>query len=301
MKIDLGLGEDELCENFQYWKAQVNTGNGFSTLTDESRGLATLPTTHTFGWRSGSSVELHRKILLENRALKSALSRKSEGVGAEPSFVADAATAAGLNGFVFTYLGIHEPYYSQTHFPAWGIFVSPKLETFPHCNATRRDLASPEVDRSLPIRLQFVLPTDARHLAILQVLHDERHGGKLKHFWGDPDLWDAPLKQTQPVFWEGTYGDRHWTWVPEFHFCDSVPLTEFSAVLWPVETVVNPYTFGRFPAPPTKDLDEFRTKNPDCAVVEYRSSFTKPGTALLRASAAAVEHFLANGSFPVVV
>jgi hypothetical protein len=228
-------------------------------------------------------------VLFEDAALTSNASRRSGHDPSDPGAVAPTAARVGLDDFIFAYHGIHDPYYARTHFPAFGVFIRKQAETFPGCNATRRDLASPEVDPSMEAMLYFHLPHEARELAVVELENDPRHEGKFWRYWGNPELWD------------GDYARNHWQWVFEFHFLKSIPSTLFDAVLWPLEIRVNPWIRGRILAPLTREQEEFTRLNPNCKVVSYMASTSRPGLAFISASAQAAEHYLREGAFPSFV
>jgi hypothetical protein len=286
------LSEVELRKNFAHWRSLLPASASYPPEAGYHGALRQLPTTHTFGSRSGPVEHLDRKILFEDQALLSNAARTRTHPVAKSGTVASMAVRLGLNEFVFTYLGVHDPYYSRTHFPAFGVFAKRDIEVFPSCNATRRDLASPEVitDDDATILLQFLLPVDARELAGTELQTDSRHKGSFHCYWGFPEFWN-----------DHTYAKQNWQWKYEFHFFDSIPTTQFDAVLWPMEMRVNRWTRGRVPAPLTARQAEFAAAHPNCAVIPYEPSTRRPGQAFVSASARVAEYYLRNSHFPALV
>jgi hypothetical protein len=289
------LTEAELEHNFELFNALLEPKLKFP-LTEESRqALSSATTTHAFGSRAGGESRLYRKILFEDGGLKSNRSRRSTSRDLLAS-VPDLAKSVGLDEYVFTYLGIHDPYYARTHFPAFGIFVSKSAEKHPQSNASSRDLSSPEfaafVKTLTPdeILLHFYLPDRGRQLAAREFQTDAHdHGGDFKKYWGSPELW------------EGDYARDHWKWMFEFHFLDNIPCSEFDAVLWPLETHYNPWTRGRIPSKASEDRSNFAKQHPSCTIISYPSSFAKPGLGFIYASWQAIGHYLQHGIFPSTV
>jgi hypothetical protein len=198
-----------------------------------------------------------------------------------------AAIRAELGKYVFAYLGIHEPYYTRGHFPAFGVFIAPGAESYPACNASRRDLDSPEVTGDLS--LQFLLADDSRKLAALELAIDPRHDRDFWKYWGAPEHWGDE------------YSESHWTWVHEFHFYRRVACGQFAAVLWPNEMVVDTKSGALRLSEITDDAQEFRQANPQCKVVLYEPSVSEPARTFTAASAAAARYYLENGEFPEYV
>lgn len=276
----------ELISHFEYWSKEHRSKIVADVSEASQKALRESPTTHTFGWMSGNIKELYRRILFEDEALLCENSRRSHGGSLGASMVHTAAASLGLTEFVFTYLGVHAPYYARTHFPAFGVFVKTSAEQTPQCIPSRRDLASSHIDASKPLKVQFLLPAHARELAIIE-LGGSEHNGNLNHYWGDPNLW------------EGEYSANHWEGLFEFHFLESIPVTQFHAILWPRQTMVNPFTGGFLPTTYTRDLSEFVEAHPECSVIGYDPRIhLDPEKAFVEASSKAISYYLRQGRFP---
>ena len=288
------MSEDDLGKNFAYWSRQYASERALLSDNDRAefanRALKIAPTTHTFGQRSEFVEELHKKVFFEDGGLLSEFKRLGSGSLASESHISDNALDFGLNKYVFTYLGVHEPWYARTYFPAFGIFVRTTAEEFPYCIATRRDLKSDEVNSS-ELRKQFLRPNDARQLALYE-LSRNRHNGDFFHYWGNPVQWC----QNQE------YVDNHWKWVYEFHFYEKLSVPNFHAILWPREKMVASFSNEWFPTEYTNDQEEFKKLYPDCRIICYEPSISlTPQAAFVTASQRAIEYFVKKNEFPKFV
>jgi hypothetical protein len=282
----------ELKENLALWKNTCESAD--STRGDEVAkvGFERSPTTHTFSWTS-KGIDLAERILFKDRALVSDAQRQKNSSESPQGLVAEVASKVGLNDFVFTYLGVHEPYYARQLFPAFGIFVNVKAESYPGCIATRRDLKSGDVKLDVEndpnpkqIMVQFLLPQDARTLA-LQELYLDRHRGSFRHYWGHPELW------------HGEYAEKHWQWVFEFHFKKTIPASAFHAILWPKGNKECRFRIGRIPLTYTVDPAIYVKQNPQCKIIFFDPALNRtPEKAFVSASAKALEYYLSHGDFP---
>lgn len=273
------LKELDLDGNFLYWTREYQSETKAIVSQEDVESLRCLPTTHTFGWRSGSTTELHREILFKDRSLRSSSSRR--GNQKDTSFVASTASEIGFDSYVFTYLGVHDPFYARNHFPAFGVFVRSDRETFPKCIATRRDLASKDIAFPLLWR-QFLKPLDSRQLLVTE-LQWGHCDGSFERYWGYPAHWNVD----------------HWQEVYEFHFRENIPVSDFAAILWPREFMLDPYDGGLVPQPHTADQKEFLSNFPNCKVIFYDPQpHGDPLKAFVKASAEAVEYYRINKRFP---
>jgi len=293
------LEEEELRRNYDFWTTTVPASPKYKLEAGFEDALRQVPTTHSFGARSGGILKLDEKVLFEDKALLANTERRRALASVGAGTVGSTAARWGLDEFVFTYLGVHDPYYARTHFPAFGVFVKRGAETFPRCNATRRDLASPETggDDDATVRLQFLLPSDARdlpsdtrELASLELGNDDRHQGSFRRYWGFPEFWA-----------DAGYATDSWKWKHEFHFLEQIPTTNFDAILWPREMRVNAWTRGFVPAPLTDRQSEFMDAHKQCAVISYSPSTHYPASAFVSASARVAEHYVRTGSFPTFI
>jgi len=279
------LSEDALRENFAHWADLSAAGAQYPCDPADKANLLRLPTTHTFGSLSGTGEPLWKRILLQDAALLSHASRETTNEHPQDATVAATAKNWGLNQFVFSYLGVHDPYYARANFPAFGVFINKEAETFPRCNATRRDLATLEAATN-EAALYFLLPDNARELAGLELESTADCQGQFWRYWGAHQYWDDEFSR------------NHWRWKIEFHFLNSVPASEFEAVLWPIEPArVSPFRRGRFPLRPSEQ-DDYAAQNPASVIISYDCPTSEPGLAFVRASASAAIYYLTHGEFP---
>jgi hypothetical protein len=127
----------------------------------------------------------------------------------------------GLYKYVFAFLCSHEPYYAENYAePAFGVFISKEIEKDDTVNASRRDMATLEInineERALTdeeikrIRAEFLMPEDARKLIACEINKNYD-----KSIW---EYWDAP-----------------WDKKAEMHFFDKVRIEDIKGIIWPVK------------------------------------------------------------------
>lgn len=185
--------------------------------------LMSLEVTHTFAESAdGGKTLLWKEIFFHaNKAHRGLLShhyREANGLPSGRKPTGD-VKALGLDGFVFAYLGSHEPYYGGNDVdPSFGVFISKDLERLDAANASRRDFASPEIKK--PFEGEFLTPQDARKLIAYEV--QERYGGDVWYYWGAPQHWKDPV-----------YLKEMWTRKAEMHFLRKVSAEKITAIIWP--------------------------------------------------------------------
>jgi hypothetical protein len=284
------LDEEKLQENFKYWVAQLSEA---SSLSEGPIPECALPTAHTFGFYReffGTKRNIYEDILLIDKALLSDKYRKQNKKLLPREYRARVrmtrARRVKLHHFVFSYFGIHDPYYTrggEYAIPGFGVFIKTNIEAFPNCNATRRDISSPEVKP--PFIREFLLPSDAKLLAYLQALNDARHSNDFWHYWGKPQYFSNP-----------GYATRHWEWNIELHFRDKVPVSDFAAILWPFE--LQAVGAGRLERRMLGDYETFQSIFPNCKVIPYNWKQYGQSSSLIIASYSVARFYLANNRFP---
>lgn len=300
MRVDaLALAELTLRKNFAYWKSR------WSPCVEPSPELAiaaAIPTAHTFPseiWIGDTARYPYREIFFEDRALLSRNSRTDRGKiqKGDPVRTMEDAIECNLHHFVFAYLAVHDPYYAEqgrpedvapTQWP-FGVFIPHTLDEFPRCNATRRDLASPDVKNGTEgLEAQFLMPDDARRYAEYECQNDERHKGDFWHYWGGYQYWrDPKYKEENP-----------WTWRLEFHYLNSVLVEQVSAVLWPVGMVRLESGGWRPTLTDNKEVQRFRMEYPGISLVTYNWDPDDFSDSLIRASYSVMRYYLDKGLFP---
>lgn len=292
------LAEDLLEGNFRFW-VQAVTASHLGTEdpvpdTPLTAICQRVPTAHTFGDMRFPTGEdslrmfAHQTVLFDTKAILSANRRKNEGIGAGSSLGYRAKTA-GLDDFVFAYLGIHEPRYARGIYPAFGVFVanSHPIERFPRCNASSRNLDSDELGEDFEnIEKCFLLPDHARALMAHEIL--ARHAGDFWHYWG-----------TSQHCRDAAYRRQHWNWKIEFHYRGEVSVNDFAAILWPIQARSLSFDFGSTPDESyRRDAAKFRQMCSECSVIEYEWDPTSPSVSFLRASELATKFLLEHDRFP---
>lgn len=265
------------------------------SLPREPSFLLTIPVTHTWGYQATKvgldryESYLYETILFEDRALLSAAERARRR-GVEDSSVGPNAKAAGLINYVFSYLGVHDPYYSRGAQPAFGVFIRPDREqpAPEQCHASRRDLDSPEAaEGGAAHELNHLLPEHGRQLAHLECHFDERHNRDEWKYWSASEFFI-------PDGWE---------WKIEMRFLERVPVEGFIALLWPVSAKALTLQGGRsFDTKLSVGADRFQADHPGCVVVKYKVSAREGGPmSLVRASTGAARSFVTTGEFPRLI
>jgi hypothetical protein len=283
------LTESRLRENAALWNSRL----GFKTgVPKDGTPLAFLPTTHTFSFArvligKSSDRMLYQKILFDDRALLSSFTLAAGDSTILSRTIGPRALAAGLDKFVFSYLGIHNPFYCRGSFPGFGVFIRVTEEVFPKCNATRRNLSSPEVSAN-ECSSEFLLPTDVRELVSNEV--ESRHSGDVWRYWGHPDYWTS------------AYALNMWQWLAEFHFVNRIGVESFEGILWPNDTAASPSYSGRMYADQLReDHRKFRQQFETCQIITYKPSKARPITAFVKASYDAAFYYATNRRFPEFV
>jgi hypothetical protein len=288
------LTAETLVENFEYWLSKLDGANPYNAnsppVDSPAKFLRTIPTTHSWGNGKLSinrrEIFLFEKILFQDRGLLSKNGRHPcEDRGTKRQTVGQRAKDCGLENYVFAFLGGHEPYYAQSEFPAFGLFIQCRdtVENFPSCNASRRDLASEEIDAHEPVLKHFLLPKHGRALAEAETLHNPKFGGDPWRYWGTEEHWTEDS-------WQGKV---------EYHFRERVGIADFAAILWPVDQVIIIKSgISRETSEMTRRRAEFQTLAPHCAIITYETDPEDPATMFLRASSVTTRHYVQYGTFP---
>jgi len=290
------LTTEQLKANFDYWRRAIENDNSMTATEAGSLKLSPsflfeIPTTHTWGFQNRNSKRepyerfLYETILFGDKALLSNQARKHQGRSV-PDSITPNAKLAGLDEFVFAYLGVHDPYYAHSDFPAFGVFLAKQstFECFPFCHATRRNLDSPELKLAeMTVEKQFLLPDDARKLADIESLTDPRHNCDPWQYWS-----------AYPYF-----SRTSWEWKVEFHYKGQVKIDDFIAILWPTEKAILTRSSGfKVDTRLNRDARRFQSVCKRCQVVEYPYDADDPERALIEASSIAARKFIETGKFP---
>jgi hypothetical protein len=257
-----------LAENFDEL-----TGNDpfkHSPAKTKLNNIDKMPTTHSFGYEktfksggSSSTIYPAKAILFENKAFLSDLEREKLtpiAYAAVPKRTMIKARDYGLDDFVFSYLGVHEYWYTQSYginVPAFGAFFSPDLETeLPNSNATLYDLESRFASPFTPQKITLTTPS-ARDITLNEVCN--KYKNNFFAYWVCEDYLAKDFIDADK-----------WMYKREFHFYEQVPVRRLQAILWPLEL-----TPKKAPAKPSvngnilKEIAEFKTLYPDVQIYQY--------------------------------
>jgi hypothetical protein len=255
-----------------------------------------LPTTHTFGafknWDVAGKAnwrETWKSILIEDRALLSDARRTVDNklLDGEPRRDMPEARKMGLDQYVFAYLGVHDPHYAREGpilQPPFGVFISTEKETFPRVIVTNRDLRSPDAPND-DLTATFLLPLDGRRLAYFEAKHNPRHKGDFWHYWGSPRCSDGH-----------TFHSECWKWFLEFHYHDTVPASDFVAILWPHRHVA--LSGGGRMLESIGQPEVFNSTHPQCRLIPYIWDVDKNGHDFRQASDDVARFFAKHQHFP---
>ena len=296
-KIALQLSSDKLQQNYTFWISHFKYNAGDSLLQSKEAIFSNLPTTHTWGNRrildakTGNESYVYEEILFNERNIQSNEQLKDRYGPAFKGTMGRNALEAGLEHFVFAYLGTHQPYYARAAYPAFGAFFKKDEHAgvFPRLNATRRDLDSPEVNiNQQPLENHFILPEHARQLAAIETTLDPRHNNDHMHYLGGHQYWN-----------EVDFVAKNWEWKVEFHYRDDVQLNMLDAILWPEED--NPLVSTAGYSALNKldsDANKFKALNSGCSIIKYKPSRHKAAFDFVRASTNVLEYYIEHNCYP---
>jgi hypothetical protein len=133
----------------------------------------------------------------------------------------------------------------------------------------------------------FLLPEDARDIALLEAVSDPRHKCDLWQYWS-----------AHPFF-----TNESWKWKLEFHYLNKVEIDDFAAILWPISKPKDAHLSMRSGLTPNtklnSDAEIFKKLHPNCKVIEYNYGDTDNfDRELLKASTLAMKYFADEGKFP---
>lgn len=293
-------------------KSKENLKMHLSKLTSDNNPEApsfmekfiNLEVTHTFAEsRDGGETYIWRKIFLhpnsEHRGLLSYEYRKKNKLlysnENEPKGV---AANFGLNEYVFAYLGSHESYYAgkkDENIPAFGVFISKKIEEKNTSNASRRDLASPEILESIKdlsweeekehIKTEFFVPEDARIFIAYEI--SQKYNGDIWDYWGNLEY----------VKVRDNYLNKMWERKAEIHFFEKVQIDDIKGIIWPVKKYrIN--GGGSDSSYHIEQIMDFAEKYPRIKIYQYDWTPKYGHKAFLNASYHISKHFFDNGEYP---
>lgn len=291
------LTEAKCLENLRRLRGQI----GATTPSPELlQAATTLPTTHTFGLHSSADSIFDAGLVCVQERDPAALQRNAEEW--------EEKVEIGLQHYVFSYHGIHQPWYARARAGGEGkdlipkpigIFLSVESEAgdlesgddaVRRANATFRDVAvggDPGSGIERPFENYFLRVADARRLCAEEAA--ATYGGRFWGYWGDAAelASDADLRGN---IWKQFY---------EMHFLSRVVPEAFLAVLFPLVKTFDPAT-----GDPTtmvvdgKDLLRLiRHRCPSTYVGFYNWTSRNGQGAFCQASHQLAERYLNTGSF----
>jgi hypothetical protein len=302
------LTETKLELNYNYWKELWTNITEPNSKISEWFNLK-LCTTHSFPFvKKNPTGEIipYQSIFsdLPDKGILSNGYRKLKNINPD-DHNSSRNIPNGLENYVFSYLGIHQPYYSRVKNDKLGILskpfgvfikcplIKPETEKFPHNHASRRDIGeeNTEVDQS-NIDLEFLLPRDARRLMSYQICNDQDHNrfnDQIECFWhyyGNMKYWS-----------DNTYATESWKKKAEFRFFEKLDISDISAILWPVwiegsDGISEQYSKTH------EDLQIYSKKFPNIKFITYDLDLTNPEISFVEASYIASFFFLENNKFP---
>ena len=290
--VTTDLSPDNAEQNFLYWSKFLCCQPDQSNPSDPP---LIVPLAHTFParkvWHSGEK-DLCYEILESGTGLVSDHHRDINGhyLPDEPRPKMARARTLQLNKFVFAYLGVHDPVYARNYSDglftqSFGLFLKRSIESFPYCNATRRDLASVESSFLVNPNADFLFAEHGRRLCRCEIVKTAKHKGDFWQYWGAGE------------FWKPAYISDHWKWKYEFHFLDRVPVDDFEAILWP-EVSAGMKSGGTGFSALHDRAKAFQQHYPQCKIVFYEWNDRAPIMSFVNASTAVTKFRLARGDYP---
>ena len=268
MDLNEILKDGNLQNNFNEMIASLKISRGDSFIEPEiylQKVLKNMHTTHTFGSNASDN------ILFEHKSLLSQQYRIDNGFYKENEKPKDLGEAKILSNYIFTYLGVHDFYYSwdeatKKDLPAFGVFLPSAFKRKDRSNrvvnATRRDLSSPQ---SLHNKLKEFLSSElARIYAAYQIVNEHKD---FWDYWGDCDKIEN----------DAVYRKNLWEQKIEFHYLEKINCSDFAALLWPLreesiqnDKSINPEDIVKSVNPEDiKKMNEFKKENPNVIVYPY--------------------------------
>lgn len=303
------LKETELVSNYNYWMNKFNS----PVIKPETSILSILRekicTTHSFPFTKNTPTgdvipyETIFSDLPDNGILSNGL-REEKNINPDDD-KSSRNIPPGLKNYVFSYLGIHQPYYSRMQedklgllSKPFGVFIknpysNPDLEIFPENHASRRDVGkdNDDVDQK-NLDFEYLLPRDARLLMAYQICNDHVHKVAIDqidcfwHYYGNKKYWA-----------DKDYADNSWKKKAEFRFFEKLELSEISAVLWPVWIHGSDEENEEY-SRTHDDVQVYSKKYPDIKFITYDLDLRNPEICFVEASYIALEFYLKNNKFP---
>jgi hypothetical protein len=279
------ITRDQLSRNFDTHLKNI-TNEQKIVVPDFMDQFMQLDVTHTFAEIDRDGCSLFQNIFFNSnenhRGLLSYQYRENNGLPNSRDPSGDAALF-GLYEFVYAYLGSHEPYYGGGDIdPAFGVFLSKELERTISSNASRRDLASPEIRP--PVENEFMIPEDARKIIVFEIVNG--YHGDIWHYWGNPNADYA----------DADYLKNMWKKKAEMHFFDSVQISDINGIIWPHKRV---WTVNGFDdSQRTEKQRQFVELYPNIRIYNYQWNPESGSKAFLNASYRVSQYLFEHNEYP---
>ena len=197
--------------------------------------------------------------MFDKKAILSQYSRKLLDKDAPKESFQNLGEAHNYPFFVYSYLGSHDHYYSRLRgedipLPAFGVFISNKLDKKKYSNATRVDLSSPEANKEAKEK-EFLTTKLAREYTAYQIANE--HNGNIIDYSGD--------------YSKAKDGEEPSKWKTEFHYLYKVDISSIEAVIWPymeLRTTAGPIDDPRA----IKSIKKFKKMQPGIKIYPYKWS-----------------------------
>ena len=269
MTIDQLLSKPDLLE-VNYQNILSKTPRLLAPHTKQFNDLLQMPSTHTFGYEKvgtdpkGGKMDLgifpYKSILFDKKALLSD-SYRHKMAGTTPNSPTRTMTKArkfGLDNYVFAYLGLHEYYYAKCgrfSQPAFGLFLDPAIDYDINANATLYDLQSQYASGFTPQEMALTI-YNARNLTTYEIVNI------FKDFFNYWICHDYASKDY--------HDDNMWEQKREFHYREKVELTNYEAIIWPIEYILNTNDDYEPRAGAIEELSTFRSLHGNIFVYQYQ-------------------------------
>lgn len=243
-KIDINKAE----KNYEFWKERFGiTEDPGKRYPETFKKVNSLFGNHTFPYmiydEKTKTFQHPIEDLIENIDNDDMGIQSSYFRGVEGSFMST-ATTLGLDRFVFSYLGVHDPYHRSRDSPPVmpvGFYINAVDFARAHGNPWDRDFNSNGQVVKSELEYYFLTDADIKNIITWRIENEEIFKEDFWRYFGTEEYWD-----------EEGYLDGHWKNKAELCFYKVVPMKYIQAILWPVwqEYAVG----GRFESNEFEDL-----------------------------------------------
>jgi hypothetical protein len=299
-EINVGkqLLTDEKChENFEFWSKRLRWDGTESELFKSIFALTSkVYPAHTFAYDYLKGIfEYNEKERNFNPSAKGLIAQAFRKSSLVPDRHMKTSKELGHDIFLFSYLGVHNPYQRlKDNVPVrpFGLFIKKEIEEFPFCHGAPCDVAheNSEVIRD-HLDKYYLLPLHLRQIKAFEIETKPVFNKNFWYYFGDPDSW---MK-------EEDYGKRLFYYTGEMRYLKQISVSSIAAILWPffVDIVL---------PDGTTDMDQnlelftaFKMAFPDISIIHYNHDIDYQQNweiTLVEASFYSYKFYLKNGYFP---